>query len=369
MAKPISDAEAEKFALALQTAVLKKDAAKVVALMRVDRIVERVLVDVNPREVSQRILRETLKPEFGERFAKKLISNLQPGVRFDLLRVRRSADSPVAVYRLLGEPGVNYYLMTLERAEDGEIVVHDYTILMDGTPVGETLHRFILEGEVAFGAEVRAKLKERDRNSLTALEQSQEFVKLANQGKHAEALEAYRRLPPDIRAERMTRVVAVHSAQRVGGEEFAREFTAFRDAMPNDPSLLFLSISFHDGRGEHAAHLKAIDALDAVVGGDPHLDVLRSQAYRQQGKLTEAIAAAEKAARADPTLGEAYWRLIELHLEQKAFAKVASALRAVIEQGGEDFTLDQLRESKEYAEFRTSPQFAEFEKWYAARKK
>lgn len=368
-ARPISNAEAEKFALELRTAVQKKDAAKVVSLMRVDRIVERVLVDVNPSEVSQRILRKTWKPEFGDGFAKKLISNLQPGVRFDLLKVRRAADRPVAVYRLLGEPGVNYYLLTLERAESGEIVVQDYTILMDGTPVGDTLRRTILETEADLGPGAKAKLKERDSNTLAELEQATAVMKLANTGKFAEALETYRNLPPMLRAERMTRVVAVHCARQVSEEEFAKEFMAFRDALPNDPSLLFLSISFHENRKEHAECLKAIDALDAVVGGDPHLDVLRSNAYQKQGKFAEAIAAAEKAARVGPTLGEAYWRLIDLHLEQKAFAKVASALRAVIEQGGEDFSLEQLQEAKEYAEFRKSPQFAEFEKWYAARKK
>ncbi len=368
-AKPISDVEAEKFALELQTAVLKKDAAKVVSLMRVDRIVERVLVEVNPSEASQRAIRATFKPRTGEGFARKLIANLQPGVRFDLLRVRRSADGPVAVYRLLGEPGMNYYLMTLERTEGGEVAVRDYSVVMDGMPIGETVRRNILEGEAAFGPAARSKLKERDRNAISALEQSGAFVKLANDGKHAEALEAYRKLPPDIRAERMTHFVAVHCALQVNEVEFAKEFTAFRDAMPNDPSLLFMSLSFHESRGEHQEYLKAIDAIEAVVGADPHLDVLRSRSYHRQGKGEEAVATAEKAARLDPTLGEAYWQLAELRLAQKEFAKVASALRAVIEQGKEDFDPEQLVEEKAYTEFCKSPEFTEFRKWYAARKK
>jgi hypothetical protein len=57
--------------------------------------------------------------------------------------------------------------------------------------------------------------------------------------------------------------------------------------------------------------LARIDQFDAKIGGDPYLDVLRSQCHRAMRNLDAALAAAERAAAATPRIPSAHVNLVE----------------------------------------------------------
>ncbi len=65
------------------------------------------------------------------------------------------------------------------------------------------------------------------------------------------------------------------AAAQTGEAELLQVVEDFRGYYPDDVCLDFLLVDYHVLRKEHDKALEAIDRLDASVGGDTHLNLLR----------------------------------------------------------------------------------------------
>ena len=71
------------------------------------------------------------------------------------------------------------------------------------------------------------------------------IIKLQDEGRHREALEAIQGLPRSLQNEKGILLLRIASAQRAGTREYAEAFTAFSQAFPKDPALALWAIDYH----------------------------------------------------------------------------------------------------------------------------
>ena len=69
-----------------------------------------------------------------------------------------------------------------------------------------------------------------------------------------------------------------------------------------------------------------LDRLDEKLGGDPYLDQFRGNALKMQGRNQEARVKFRNVIKADPSLSDPYYLLLELELADKAYAEVTRLL-------------------------------------------
>jgi hypothetical protein len=128
----------------------------------------------------------------------------------------------------------------------------------------------------------------------------------------------------------------------------------FRGYYPEDVCLDFLLVDYHVLRKEHDQALEAIDRIDASVGGDAHLNLLRAESVYQQGDAARAFELVRKANAADPEAIDPYWTLLGLSVMEKDHDKTLACLQRLESHFG--VNMGGAREAPQYADFIASPQ-------------
>ena len=174
------------------------------------------------------------------------------------------------------------------------------------------------------------------------------------QGRHAEALATYARLPEVLRRKKGTLLMRYQAAAQTGETELLQVVEDFRGYYPDDVCLDFLLVDYHVLRKEHDKALEAIDRLDASVGGDTHLNLLRAESVYQQGDTARAFELVRKANAADPDAIDPYWTLLGLSVMKKITTKPWLASSALESRFG--MNMGGVEQAPQYADFIASPQ-------------
>lgn len=357
----VTEAEAQRVAVAFEEGLQAGDAAAAAVLVDWDGIVGRATggFGKSPELVAAR-------EEFAARFLESIRNSggltsqvaeaVEQGGSYRLLRMRDENGQPRAVFRMVipGGGGVNYHSLEFGRGKDGRVRIVDVFIGTAGERFSQSLRRtFVPQAAAIVGA---GALSDSDRRMLEQAELLGSAGELLAAGDPAAALAVIEALPEGSELDQPLRLVAMAAAEQVGVEEYARVVGELRGARSGEISLELVSIDGFARLGEYDAALDAIDRLETAIRGDPYLNVLRTGILYQAGRLAEAAAAARKTIAEDPTLEDAYWQLTTISLDQSDFdvtVEMLTLLEQRLKVGIADLTA-----IPEYEEFVQSPEYA-----------
>jgi hypothetical protein len=181
-------------------------------------------------------------------------------------------------------------------------------------------------------------------------------------GKDQELLDYFRKNLDQFKGKMKAHRIHLAAAGKVGANSFAAAVRDMEMSFPGNPALLLLKLESSITKGDLKGTLDAADELDLKVRGDPYLDVVRARAHLTTGDPANARACAEKAAKAEPDLGVAWWVIVEACLGQKDFQAVTDTLSKIEEKG---MKIGDLEGAPAYAEFVKSE---EYRRWREPRK-
>ena len=277
-----------------------------------------------------------------------LCRDIQPGDKTIILRTREGDGEVKALLRVLGDNGFNYHEHYISK-RDGTVRSHDMYIYATGQKFSEMLSDLLKNfmGETPNLAGVTRMKSTMDQ-----------VFQLEAAGNFQGARDKLKELPAEMKDSRLIHLRDVMLAANLSDDEYAKAIAAYEKRFPNDTSLDMVSIDGFVLRKEWEKAEAAIDRLDARVGGDPYLEVLRGSFDIEAGKPADARLHFDKAIKAEPKLADAHWGLVNLGLSQKDNKLVADELKLLNTELKDIPDLPALLAAPMYVEFAKSPEAA-----------
>ena len=282
---------------------------------------------------------------------------------YTFLRLRTEGNARRALFRMTMDDSFNYHDFRLEAGPGGAVRATDMYILLTGEWISETFRRSYV-GMLASEPGILGKLTGKENDFVKNQSRINVMTKLRKEGKAAEALKLYATLPLEARNDKIALIVRYQAAMEVAPEELTKVLDDFEKAHPGDACLPAISIRVHAEGKRYDKALAAVDAVDQSLGGDPFLDVQRADIHLQAKAFDKAKALATKAIERDKSLEDAYWTLVTISIQEKAYADTVKWLNAIEKDLG--IELADLEEVELYADFVKSPEHAA---WQKGRKK
>ncbi len=291
-----------------------------------------------------------------------LVEKTNDGGSFRFLRVLNRSEGKRVIFRYIHPLTLefNYYEVLVSR-KDGQCRGYDLYSYTTGERQSELVRRTALLHlstknpalkEQSSDSRANSKSSSADQAAITAMNRA------SNSGRHADALAAYYRLPPELQREKGILLSRLQAAMRVSKEEFIAATKDFLAAYPNDPAADIWSIHVLIANKEYEAARQAVQRIDEFVRGDATLDALRASIYLAEGNLTEADLAAQRAIATDSSLTKAWLMRVSISLEQREFGQTASILTTLQKEHG--IKVQDLTTIPMYAEFVKSPEYKEW---------
>lgn len=234
-----------------------------------------------------------------------------------LLKIKTSPQ-PTAFYRVASSQGINYiemYLTPSDSTED-KVLIKDFYIYRGGLTFSSTLQRL-------YYSPLANKLDSVKMNKTPSTEQA--FIRnlakidtltgLAEQKKYDEALALYATMPKALQQDKMLQVMRLNIAHQMGGKTYDDAIEEYQNLFPNDAALAYMQMNMAMADHDSLKLYTSIDALDKSIGGDPYLDIIRSDISYSYQNTVKARSYLEKALKTDPDLEDAYWRLVGLLID------------------------------------------------------
>jgi hypothetical protein len=294
--------------------------------------------------------------------AAQITGQVARGGSYKFLRVRERNGQPTVLLRLVSDAGLNYHEWLLTKV-GGNVLASDIYIYISGELLSDTLRRSALPVAKELSKTFIERLTVAESEYVKNFDQLAKMMEQVQTGNHAEALETYARLPEVLRREKGALLARYQAAANIGEAELLKVVEDFRGYYPDDVCMDFLLIDYHVLRQEHDQALAAMDRLDASVGGDPHLNLLRADTVYRQGDKAKAFDLVREANAADPDAIEPYWSLLGLTVLEKDHDKTLAALNRIESRFGVD--LSGVAQAPEYEEFRKSSQGQEWTRAHA----
>jgi hypothetical protein len=225
-----------------------------------------------------------------------VLDGLEPNGHIKLLAVRDVNGAPHALFRVVGDAGLNYLdaVITVEQGE--RVAIVDAYVFASGEMMSQSLHHALI---AQWGS---------DQEMATELTISP---------------------------------VAAAEADR------------YRRRLDGDPAadLAELDLATLQSRWDDA--IAVVIRLERTVGNDPYLDTLTAYFLCEWGSYDRATDAADRALEHEPMLEEARLMRLRVALAQRDFDAVGRSL--MILERGFGWDLDDLRSAPAYTEFVRSP--------------
>lgn len=261
------------------------------------------------------------------------------------LRVRLVDGAPRPLLRLVTQGILTYVELELDK-QAGRVRVADLTMASAG-------ERF---SDVIGGAADMLMAAPAEVEALAEKTQRVNHLMQTKQWKEAET--AFRALPAKFRATKAARLMELRIAAELGEDTYRTALAAYAKASPNDPSLALLQIDRALLQNQPADALRQIAILDEQVGGDPYLDTLRADAYAADGKLDEALAAAERAAKGAPESDSVWWQLATQQTASRRYGDAVTTLAVLRDRFGHDVSAATLGSDERFTALVQSAEFA-----------
>jgi len=293
----------------------------------------------------------------------RISSYLQKGGDFTFLRTRNvDGHQRVILRQIQAGGGVEYYDMVVKRGDDGVLRAVDIYVATSGEMLSDLLRRTILPALQNQLPNVLGKLSPADRDYIQSLPALRRMDKHLIDDEPAQALEVYRSLPKSVRERKVALARRMQAALNVDDEEYLAAIEDFRRLHPEDRSVDIITIDWYTLKEDYDKAIEGVDRLDAQIGGDPYLQVLRGSLLFAQDKLDGAKALARIAIEEEPTLEDAYWLLVNISLQQEDFTATVELLNTLERELEIEF--EDLTTVEGYEEFVKSKQYRD---WLAKR--
>jgi tetratricopeptide (TPR) repeat protein len=286
-------------------------------------------------------------------FAAQISQHAANGGSYKFLRVRERDGQRSVLFRMVSDEGLNYHEWILAKTGTN-VLASDVYIYISGELLSETFRRSALPLAKEASKSFIERLTVAESEYVKNIDQLAIMIDQMQQGRHAEALATYSRLPEVLRREKGTLLMRYQAAAKIGEAELLKVVEDFRGYYPDDVCLDFLLVDYHVLRNEHDEALEAIDRIDASVGGDVHLNLLRAESVYQQGDAAKAFELVRKANAADPDAIDPYWTLLGLSVMEKDHDKTLACLQQLESNFG--VNMSGAQQAPQYADFIASPQ-------------
>ncbi|HEV7923422.1 MAG TPA: hypothetical protein VGR02_21775 [Thermoanaerobaculia bacterium] len=359
---PATDEEARKLAGYYLDALQKPDLQHATLLIDWDAMIEKATADAGLENelFRQAFVRGAKRKANGPEFVQQLSSVMQNGGSLHLLHVRTASDgSKRAVLRLLLPDGaVNYHEMLVSRDASGAVRARDIYIYTNAELLSETMRRLFFF-TLAQDPSALQRLTGRKNPFLEHLEDYKQMMEKVRAGDGRGAEELYKRLPEETKKQKSVMLAHVFASSKLGDDEaYMKAMDEMRHLFPHDGGVDLMSIDAFILRKKWSEALAAIDRVDAAVGGDPYLDVFRSNILLRSGDLKKAHDFSLRAGVREPTLAAAFWAQVNVSLARADYAETARLLTHLRDRLHVE--LADLTTLPDYQGFVASP---EYERW------
>ncbi|MEZ5978813.1 MAG: hypothetical protein R3F34_11390 [Planctomycetota bacterium] len=338
----------------IEEAVAARDPDRLAEEIDFDAIVERALEGFPSDSPGLAGFRDGLGG--GAKFCTTLIESFERDeTQFDFMRL---LDAPRRLlFRHFDVGGVGYIEFEVAPDEDGTARAVDMYQWTTGQSLSEQFRWFALPlvWKESVGDRAASRLGGKESAiARSTLRIRRMFERLDSDP--AGAMKVYDSLPQEVKFEPFILAARVQIAFQLGDDEYIEALDAFEKHHPESPALDLLLVDRAVIAGDHPAVLRLYDALDAKVGGDPFLDVLRAATLVETGDVDRARTTFERAIRRDARLESvALWSLVGLELDVEDFVAVYQLLVRL--DRSQDLAWNDLTEAPHFAKFVQSPAY------------
>ena len=288
---------------------------------------------------------------------------VQAGGTYRFLRARGTPEKRTVLFRLAGNDGLNYHELHLAPdAATGEPRVVDIHVMLSGELMSATFRRLFLPIVAEANKGRVARLLKGEEDLIKHSGEIQQFTQLTRAGKPQEALAVYDALPQSIRNEKAFMILRLMNTAKVDDAQYQRAIAEYQKQFPNDPGGVLVGLDGLFLNKEYDKVLESIDALEKQIGGDPYLDLYRANAHISKGDNKKGKAYLAKLMKAEPTLAQTYYSMLDLTLAEQNWDETARLLTAAEQKANVRF--DDLESAEVFAGFVKTPQY---KKWKASR--
>jgi hypothetical protein len=367
--RPATEDECQAFGTELESAVAAGDQAKTAELFNLSGIFYKSVSDfAGSPEFHAQLRRHAEEDARRDPAVPLLVEGVRRGGQVKLLRVHVVDGRPRALVRYIGPRGGVEYLDFLPiHRPNGGVVAEDVYSASNGELQTQSLRRIKLK--------VAAELKQGPPGHppssakvwVPHVPKLNAMMQASRDRKYAQAVATYRSLPEEIRADKTMSLYYLWDAEAVSDTEFLLGLEWFRRQFPGDPGLAFQDVDYYCLTRNFNEALRAIDRAEKAIGGDPYLNALRAKLLVKGWRHQEARVMADKAIAEEPGLTHGYWGRIDVAVAETHHADTLKWLQKLVENTGQ--TVGDLRQDPDFVVFVRSPEYQEWLRWYAARKK
>ena len=287
------------------------------------------------------------------KLGKQMREALGPQGHYKLLRLHSVNGAPRALFRSVGQQGLNYHDLVLARDKQQKPCFTDFYAYASGELMSDTLKHMTAQ----INPPKPGQPMDPEMAALVRLGELRQMV-AANRGR--EAVELLNSMPQKTQQLKIMQLIRVMASMQVDEATYMQALESYRKLFADDPSADLVSLDIHLLKKNYDQLFASIDRLDKALGGDPYLDTMRSSAYLEKGDLPNARKLAEKALAADAKMFEAHDSLLTVAIKQKDHATTVKEL----DQMEADFGMKwkDLRQVPMFADFVNSPQYQEWAK-------
>ncbi|MFN3200177.1 MAG: tetratricopeptide repeat protein [Bradymonadia bacterium] len=362
-AQQVTPALARTFAESFEKAAKSKDAVALNNLIDWNMLLEISTEGLDlPSQMKSGFMSGLKSTAGGGPLAAGIIQALNAGGSYDFLKVREVNGQRRALFRLImpGEGGVNYHDVVLGAGSGGKVKAIDIYVYLTGEPISQTFRRLLIPMAASTG--IAARLGGEEALLVKHLDDLQVIGNAVQSGDHKTALRRYATLPKELQEEKSIQLMRLTAAQNANDDVlYAKAIEEVERLFPNDPSLDMLLIDGYFMKKDWAKVLESVDRLDARIGGDPYLNIMRSGVMLEKGSNDEALALGAKALEALPELADAHWTHLSAALRSEDYALALKDMNTLTSKF--QVVFGDLTTNPEFAGFVKSPQYTE---WKAA---
>lgn len=312
----------------------------------VDRIVEGLNVDVDVLTDLRRGLAQAA-PIYAP-----IAEAVEVGGSYQLLRLVDYEGEPRARFRLIApDGGLNYHDLLFLQGPGHEYRLVDMYGFLGGEDVTLTSRR-ALQG--LLGAEFGQGPAADYGRHLS------ELMAAAQRGDAASVVDLYPRIAVRDGDRKPLLILYLLAAAETSASDYQKALALFERDFAGDPTADLVLIDHYFLRGDMEATLDAIDRLDAGVGGDPYLDLHRTTALLELGRLADASVTAGRLAERVPDLEAAHWPRLNVALEDGDHPAALDAMRVLEDRFGVEFLPDLMKREPVWSGFVASPQYKQW---------
>jgi hypothetical protein len=355
----LSEEELRKLAEQIVAAAQKQDVPALGAIFDWDAVIYAAASDIQAPIAEHRRFAAEMKGD-GKRFgvlAGQIFGPVARGASYRFLRSNVVGDEQRLLFRLsVPEPlEFNYHDVILSRRPDGKIRASDVYNMMNGELLSQTTRRAFLMTTLHLAEASAAKFSGIEQEFQQHFKKIQMMNELVAAQKFKEVQPLYDLLPLRLQRDKNVLLTRLIAAQAVGGDPYKAAIDDFRMYFPDDPCIERFSVSYYVGQRDFATALSKVDVIEKAVGGDPYLNVVRSNLQLEAGNAAAALAFAEKAVAAEPTLIDTHVALLYVSLYERKHSETLDRLNEIVRRFGTD--PGDLTKLPRYAEFVKSPEY------------